>query len=83
MGPCLFWIAFLFYAFLTAYVVTALSTAGDEHLYLLDTQSLYADWDLDIRNNVAQRSRRRLSSVVSVQRSRIGSRTQKRPFKRS
>ncbi len=55
VGPCLFWIAFLFYAFLAAYVVTAVSTAGDEHLYLLNVQSLYADRDFDIRNNVAQR----------------------------
>jgi hypothetical protein len=54
-GPCLFWITFLFYAFLAAYVTTALSTAGDEHVYLLNTQSLYADGDLEIRNNVAAR----------------------------
>lgn len=54
-GACLFWIAFLLYAFLAAYVATALSTAGDEHLYLLNAQSLYADRDLEIQNNVAQR----------------------------
>ena len=54
-GPCLFWIAFLLYAALAAYVVTAVSTAGDEHLYLLNVQSLYEDRDVDIRNNVAQR----------------------------
>jgi hypothetical protein len=54
-GACLFWIAFLLYAFLAAYVVTALSTTGDEHVYLLNTQSLYADRDLEIQNNVAQR----------------------------
>ncbi len=42
----LFWIAFLLYAFLAAYVTTALSTAGDEHVYLLNVQSLYADRDL-------------------------------------
>ena len=51
---CLFWIAFLLYAFLCAYVANAVSTAGDEHLYLLSTQSLYADHDLDIQNNVAR-----------------------------
>ena len=56
-GPvaCLFWIAFLLYAFLAAYVATALSTAGDEHLYLLSTQSLYADRDLEVRNNIEHR----------------------------
>ena len=52
---CLFWIAFLFCVFLAAYVTTALSTAGDEHVYLLNVQSLYADRDLEIRNNVAAR----------------------------
>jgi hypothetical protein len=54
-GACLFWVAFLLYAFLSAYVATALSTAGDEHRYLLGTQSLYADQDLEIQNNIAQR----------------------------
>ena len=39
-GPCLFWIAFLFYAFLAAYVTTALSTAGDERLPAQYAESL-------------------------------------------
>ena len=51
----LFWTAFALYAFLAPYVVTALSTAGDEHTYLLNTESLRADHDVDMRNNVAQR----------------------------
>jgi hypothetical protein len=54
-GRYLFWTAFLLYAFAGAYVATALSTAGDEHLYLLNAQSLYADRDLDLHNNVEQR----------------------------
>lgn len=55
LGLHLFLVALGLYGFLIPYVVTALSTAGDEHIYLLNTHSLYADGDLDIRNNVAQR----------------------------
>ena len=50
----LFWTAFILYAFLAPYVVTAMSTAGDEHVYLLTTESLRADHDVDISNNVGQ-----------------------------
>jgi hypothetical protein len=50
----LFLAAFLLYAFLAPYVATAVSTTGDEHLYLLGTVSLYADHDADIRDNVAR-----------------------------
>jgi hypothetical protein len=57
VGLCrvLFGAALLLSGFLAAYVVTAVSTAGDEHIYLLNTHSLYADRDVDIRNNVQQR----------------------------
>ena len=51
----LFLAAFLLYAFLAPYVVTAVSTTGDEHLYLLTTVSVYTDHDLDITNNVERR----------------------------
>jgi hypothetical protein len=50
----LFWTAFVLYAFLAPYVVTAMSTAGDEHVYLLTTESLRVDHDVDIGNNVGQ-----------------------------
>ena len=53
-GTGLFLTAMILYGCLTMYVVTALSTAGDEHIYLLNVHSLYADHDLEIRNNVAQ-----------------------------
>jgi hypothetical protein len=45
----------LVYALLAPYVVTAVSTAGDEHVYLLNTVSLLRDRDVDITDNVARR----------------------------
>jgi hypothetical protein len=53
-GTGLLLTALILYGCLTIYVVTALSTAGDEHIYLLSVHSLYADHDLEIRNNVAR-----------------------------
>jgi hypothetical protein len=53
-GTGLLLTALILYGCLTTYVVTALSTAGDEHIYLLSVHSLYADHDLEIRNNVAR-----------------------------
>jgi hypothetical protein len=50
----LFWTALFLYGFLAPYVITAVSTAGDEHVYLLDTVSLLTDRDVDIANNAAQ-----------------------------
>ena len=50
----LFWTALLLYGFLAPYVITAVSTAGDEHIYLLNTVSLLTDRDVDITNNAAQ-----------------------------
>jgi hypothetical protein len=55
LAVSLFLVAGLLYAFAGGYVVTALSTAGDEHVYLLNTHSLYADGDLDLRNNIERR----------------------------
>lgn len=51
----LFLAAFLLYAFLAPYVVTAVSTTGDEHVYLLTTVSMLADGDLSVANNLEQR----------------------------
>jgi len=56
LGRALFLAALLPYGFLAPYVVTAVSAGGDEPLYLLNTASLAADGDLDIRNNVEQRA---------------------------
>ena len=50
----LFWTALLLYGFLAPYVITAVSTAGDEHIYLLNTVSLLTDRDADIANNAAR-----------------------------
>ena len=55
LGSLLFATAFGLYIFLSPYVVTALSTAGDEHIYLLNTQRLFADGDVDISTIVARR----------------------------
>ncbi|MGH7265320.1 MAG: hypothetical protein ACREMB_10765, partial [Candidatus Rokuibacteriota bacterium] len=55
LAVSLFLVAGLLYVFAGGYVVTALSTAGDEHIYLLNAHSLYADGDLDLRNNIQQR----------------------------
>src|SRR5262245_19819555 len=41
-------------ALLAPYVAVAVSTGGDEPGYLLNVESLRADGDLDVRNNVAQ-----------------------------
>ena len=50
----LFLIPLAFYVFLNLYIVFSLSTSGDEHIYLLNTESLYADGDVQIENNVKQ-----------------------------
>jgi hypothetical protein len=55
VGAYLFGIPFALYVLSLAYVVTALSTAGDEHIYLLNTHSLYVDHDVYVGNNIAQR----------------------------
>lgn len=52
----LFWVALLAYGFLAPYVVTAVSTAGDEHLYLLNVESLRVDGDLETGNQIAGRA---------------------------
>ena len=56
--PKLQWFIFLiplaFYVFLNLYIISSLSTSGDEHLYLLNTESLYADGDVQIDNNATQ-----------------------------
>jgi hypothetical protein len=44
----------LLHLLLTPYVVAAVSTAGDEHVYLLNVHSLLVDGDVDIRDNVAR-----------------------------
>ena len=41
-------------AVLAPYVATAVSSGGDETGYLLNVESLRADGDLDVRNNVAR-----------------------------
>jgi hypothetical protein len=46
--------ALLLYAGLGPYVVTAVSTAGDEPLYLLTAHSLLADGDFALENNTRQ-----------------------------
>jgi hypothetical protein len=51
----MFLAAFLLYAFLAPYVITAVSTTGDEHVYLLTTVSMLADGDLDVANNLERR----------------------------
>jgi hypothetical protein len=50
----LFGIALLAYAALVPYVAIAVSTGGDEPIYLLNVESLFADADLDVANNVAR-----------------------------
>jgi hypothetical protein len=47
----LFLTAFLLYAGLVPYVVTAVSTAGDEPVYLLSTHSIWADGDVRLEDN--------------------------------
>jgi hypothetical protein len=47
----LFLAAFLLYAGLVPYVVTAVSTAGDEPVYLLSTHSIWADGDVRLEDN--------------------------------
>jgi hypothetical protein len=54
----LFVAALLLYGFLAPYVVIAISTGGDEPLYLLNTVSLATDGDVHIRNNVEQEAYR-------------------------
>ncbi|MGH7321027.1 MAG: hypothetical protein ACRELA_15555 [Candidatus Rokuibacteriota bacterium] len=51
----LFVVALMLYAFLTPYVITAVSTVSDESLYLLNTHSMFADGDSELQNNVARR----------------------------
>ena len=46
--------ALLLYAGLAPYVITAVSTAGDEPLYLMSAHSLLVDRDLDLANNTRQ-----------------------------
>ena len=46
--------ALLLYAGLAPYVVTAVSTAGDEPLYLMSAHSLLVDGDLSLANNTRQ-----------------------------
>ena len=46
--------ALLLYAGLAPYVITAVSTAGDEPLYLMSTHSLLVDRDFVLENNTQQ-----------------------------
>ena len=54
LGRLLVAVALLPYALLAPYVATAVSTGGDEPVYLLNVESLRADGDLDLGNNVAR-----------------------------
>jgi hypothetical protein len=51
-GLLFFLIPFLLYVFVGVYLNIAMSTAGDEQLYLINVHSLYADGDLDTKNSI-------------------------------
>jgi hypothetical protein len=54
LGRLLVAVGLLPYALLAPYVAMAVSTGGDEPVYLLNVESLRADGDVDIGNNVAR-----------------------------